>query len=504
MRTRTAPPHQPQLDRLIWVLSIIAAISLWVLPLHSHLWLDETGSYWIIKDGFSQVIPRCMHWPQSILYSLLLCSVKTVFGASEVALRLPSVVCMGASAFLLYKLALQLFDAAVAWIAVTFFVLLHPVAHAAADARPYALGLLAMMTATLLLIRWMDSRRWVYAVTYGLAAAAMIHAHYFAFGSALCVQILYVAYRWWHGERPATSQVVAIVLVFAASVAPLGPQFLFLQQTRASHVFGVTPDYDALLGKLCPFYFAISIIAGLVVTWLWRRNVSLRFRTYSSSALFLVLCWWLLPVLVGFLISVATPNKMFTDRYMISYTPGLSLSLALLVRSVEPVIARRVIIALSALFVAGGLFVTNHIWHHSNDDWGAALNFVQAGTVQDGAPVLICSQYVESDFMDWRALPLNQNVLFSPLSYYRVDANFVPLPSDFRPELPDYLDRFVSQTARRYSHFMLVSDRGSLPPFVYWLQGRLGKNCRAELKAEFGRIRVFEFKIPPDYSATSK
>jgi len=51
---------------------------------------------------------------------------------------------MGASAFLLYKLALQLFDAAVAWIAVTFFVLLHPVAHAAADARPYALGLLAI------------------------------------------------------------------------------------------------------------------------------------------------------------------------------------------------------------------------------------------------------------------------------------------------------------------------------------------------------------------------
>jgi len=109
-----------------------------------------------------------MHWPQSILYSLLLCSVKTVFGASESGSALALRSLYGGVGFLAIQVGAAAFDAAVAWIAVTFFVLLHPVAHAAADARPYALGLLAMMTATLLLIRWMDSRRWVYAVTTDL------------------------------------------------------------------------------------------------------------------------------------------------------------------------------------------------------------------------------------------------------------------------------------------------------------------------------------------------
>jgi len=158
--------------------------------------------------------------------------------------------------------------------------------------------------------------------------------------SSMCLPLV-------HGERPATSQVVAIVLVFAASVAPWAS--VPFPPGRLGHrmSLGLLRLRCAPWGKLCPFTLHqhhrwprcdLALASERVVT----------FPHVFHSALFLVLCWWLLPVLVGFLISVATPNKMFTDRYMISYTPDYRCR-CLAGAVGGPVIARRVIIALSAL-----------------------------------------------------------------------------------------------------------------------------------------------------------
>src|ERR1035441_4150838 len=49
-------------------------------------------------------------------------------------------------------------------------------------------------------------------------------------------------------------------------------------------------------------------------------------------------------------------------------------------------------------------------------DWASALAFVDRNTATDRAPVLIRSQYIESDTLS--LVPVEDNPLFSQLSFY--------------------------------------------------------------------------------------
>jgi prepilin signal peptidase PulO-like enzyme (type II secretory pathway) len=160
------------------LLTAFAVLRLWVLPIRSSFWLDETGTYWVIKDGLGSLFARAMHWSgQSPLYYLVAWLAHFVPGRMEVALRLPSLIAMIAAAWLLYKLAARLFDAETAPFALLIFVCSEHVAFAAADARPYALALFLLIASTWMLVRWLDSGRLLDAAVYVLLTALTIYAH---------------------------------------------------------------------------------------------------------------------------------------------------------------------------------------------------------------------------------------------------------------------------------------------------------------------------------------
>ena len=37
--------------RWLAILTAVVIFSLWVMPLFSSLWLDELGTWWVVKDG---------------------------------------------------------------------------------------------------------------------------------------------------------------------------------------------------------------------------------------------------------------------------------------------------------------------------------------------------------------------------------------------------------------------------------------------------------------------
>src|SRR5436853_7604072 len=99
-----APPPLRWPERAVYLILLAAAVTrLWLLPLPSGFWLDETGTFWVIKNGFSEIAARCMLWTaQSPFYSLIAWAAVRLGGAHEVVLRLPSTVAMGAGAYLLF------------------------------------------------------------------------------------------------------------------------------------------------------------------------------------------------------------------------------------------------------------------------------------------------------------------------------------------------------------------------------------------------------------------
>ena len=108
MQRRPQPVEEtPAPGHVRWLAIVTAVVicSLWVMPLFSSLWLDELGTWWVVKDGLGDTVHRALTFHgQSPLYYLIVWSARVVGGHSEVVLRLPSLIAAAVSAVLLYRL----------------------------------------------------------------------------------------------------------------------------------------------------------------------------------------------------------------------------------------------------------------------------------------------------------------------------------------------------------------------------------------------------------------
>src|SRR5258705_4684126 len=100
------------------VLLTLCILRLWVMPLWSSFWTDEIGTAFVVKYGAYH--PSFDIAPQfrTSIYYLLPRAADAIFGFSEAAYRLPSLILMVGALLLLWKLAAQLIDTDAAWVAV--------------------------------------------------------------------------------------------------------------------------------------------------------------------------------------------------------------------------------------------------------------------------------------------------------------------------------------------------------------------------------------------------
>src|ERR1700733_12439554 len=124
-----------------YAVALAVSISTWFVAIRAPLWLDETISLFLIKDGFSGVTR--LVWPDSTAYSYLLLLWTKVMGTSEIMLRISSIPPMLGAVLLLYCSARKLFEQDTALMAAIIFCLDPVIVFAAIDVRPYAFAALA-------------------------------------------------------------------------------------------------------------------------------------------------------------------------------------------------------------------------------------------------------------------------------------------------------------------------------------------------------------------------
>ena len=250
-------------DYYLLAVCLIGILAVWIRPLASSLWLDETGTFMVIRGSLNDVIHQGLEFQgQFPLYHVFLWSWSKLAGTSEIALRLPSLFGALLAAWLCYRLALRLFaDVNIARLAGYIFVLLPPVAFAAADARPYALALAALLGATLVLFRWMESERLRDGILYvGLVALTLYLDYMFAL--ALIPHAL-IAYR--HVRQKGRRGAVAVAGATGAIVLlmlPTVPHFIDVIGRRDAyslHTFGTVAD---LLAWWIPPILVASYLVG--------------------------------------------------------------------------------------------------------------------------------------------------------------------------------------------------------------------------------------------------
>jgi mannosyltransferase len=224
-------------------------------------------------------------------YHLLMRAWAAVFGTSDLALRVPSILAMTAAAALVGALAARLFAPGTGVLAGVVFALLPTSTRYAQEAQPYALTLLAAVLATSLLVAPIDRPTfWRFA---GYTGAVVV------LGLCNVVALLLLVGHGW--AVLAFRRTVALRWLVAASVGALPVAALLWFTTR--HGAQLAPASDPSLTVLAATPRELFGVTALGAVLLTLALFSLPLR--HSAAIYTA--WAVVPPLVLLLVAQATP-----------------------------------------------------------------------------------------------------------------------------------------------------------------------------------------------------
>ena len=463
----------------------LLVVQLWFGLAGSSFWLDETGTWWVIKDGPFQAMARASSWSvQSPFFYLLAWLSSRAFGLNEVALRIPSMLAMAGAVIFLFHIARRLFDRSTAIVTVVLFLAV--ASFYAVDARPYALAMLCLTASILSLLRWVEGNRFIDAAACVVTGAGVVYAHYLM-ALGLGPMLLYALAAVWHQRRRLWS-VAAMAAGVIVLALPLIPELLPFYATRRAHTVIGLPENRDLLQAFIP-----CSVAGMLVilVWLWMsaRGKASFGRRCEWPACVLVASWAVFAPLVLFLLPAVSDLRLFVDRYYSSALPGQALLAGVLISSIGVRGVRTgLVLAIAAASVLGQSRMS--VGSHGGENWRDALHYVRSEA--GGAPVLLVSPFAEG--ADFKALsdPALQEILFAPEAMYGEPMHSIRLPRTFPYGETVRLEEIANQL-KDEPRFYVMNDRSDRS-YVLWLMGRFGSQCRAEaMNRNFGALWVERF-----------
>src|SRR4051794_17489430 len=437
--------------RILWGLIALVGAVLLLRPMASSLWLDELGTWWVVKDGVRDVVSRSWEIQgQSPLFYLVAWVVRLAAGQREWALRVPSLVCAVATAAVLYRLARRVLDREYGRLVVLLFVVWPSVAFAAIDFRPYALAMLLTVLTVVTYLDWMDRRQLRWASAFVVSATLTVYAHY-VFG--LIVVVLAVYSLWRRRHELATVPVVSLLVGFgtvAILCAPLVVQVADLWGRRGQWTQALPLSVDWIAAVVAPSFLVLGAAVGCALTAASGR-LSLHTAQVPSGFVPLLVLWISVPLSVLIAVTLFTDADLAVARYTLVFVPGAVLALALLLRAVEPDTGRRII----ALCVAIGAIVALARVHHASD-WRGSIATVNA-IADDRSVVIVQPGFTESGQDTWLHDPERRSFLLAPLAFYPVDGQVVLLPRQLDPTSERQLRTEIQDAATTASNGVLVN-----------------------------------------------
>ena len=467
----------------VYTLALAVSISTWFITIRAPLWLDETVSFFVIKGRFSEIMHR-QGWPGVPAYPCLLWIWAKGVGTGEIALRISSVLAMAGAVYLLYCAARQLFSREIGVIAAVVFCL-HPLVNLEAiDVRPYAFAALAITASIYALVRLQGSDSYWRAALFGLSAAFVV---YFQFLFVVIVPALIISF---FALKIGWRQFGVALVAFAVAFLPVVPGLEYMFHTSGVHVFDRAPSFWELRSMLAPKVPTLILAGALLIAAVTRR-LDLRSHFEGGKALFCA-SLALVPILILYGVSKGTSVHIFAARYRIVAVPGIALCWALIVSLIG---SRKLRLLLSLALVAATSY---HLYSSAsskahNYTWKYALDVAEKNASPDNAPVLVCSDLPESDYM---AMPtgaaVKDSAILAPLSYYPLSVPVVALPRGLNQAAIQAGSEFLQEAATHHERFLALAFEPSYPT-LDWLADHAANTYQARELGTFDRVKVFEF-----------
>jgi hypothetical protein len=477
------------------LLAAMCVIRLWVMPLGSSFWVDEMATSFVVNHGADdptlRVAPQV---PMSIYYSLPRAAAK-LFGFSETVYRLPSLLAMLAALCLIGWIASRLIHPDAGWFTVFACLALRGFNDQAADARPYALGTCVLCLSAWLLIRWLDSSRWVDGILFAGCASLLWRVH-LVFWPFYAMFAAYAIVRVARRDTEVTwLRAGAAFALLGVLLVPVAGSAASILRTASAHVVSPLPGATDLAASLKLGLLATSSVAAAILGR-WLRLPAGKLPAWSPLAL--IVAWWLCAPLGLFAFSWLTGDVTFVPRYLYLGLPGAALAgTAAAALFIPPQHWRTLSLALGAgvlLFLGQW----NQLWlPHHNSNWRGAALALNAQEPEADTPVICPSPFIEAKAPVWRPdYPLN-SFLYSQLLVYRLAGKEYPFPFESSPEAEQEARQLTQGALAATGRFAIYGPERSVlvwrdwfraqPELAAWRNRRLGS---------FGDVEAVVFEKP--------
>ena len=469
-----------------WLLPVLLALSiarLWLMPLSSSFWLDETATIFVAHYGAAHpsIVAVGSQW-HSWYYPAIRMNGE-IFGYSEVAARMPSILAMAVLLALLAALVRRLIHPEAAWFAVFACLALPGLNYQAANARPYGIGMCALTAALLFLVKWLDSARWRDALLFAASAALVLHIHLMFWPSCL-VFVLYAAVRLIRGETPvAWPHALLVFAIWAVALLPVVADMLSLLREARTHVVVPLPSLLQFVRSL-----ELTLVLGCAAA-AWAIAGVLRWRSdarkVSLSAIVLIGGAWLCQPILLYAFSWLTGESVFVPRYLQLALPGAALAATAMAAPFIPGGQWRRLAAILAVgvLIFGGQW--RQLWpRHHNSDWRAAARAVNRLEAAGAIPVICPSSFIEARPPVWRpGYPL-PGFLYAHLAVYPISAKTYLFPFENSPQAESWASALAPGDLSSSRRFLIYGWQPQVdfwrdwfarrPEFKGWHQQRIG------------------------------
>ena len=386
------PPAATVGQRAWWLLPplVLALLGGWLVAQRYGFWYDELYTAEVAPVGLSRLFdafvrgdgtiaylrdaPPSYNFPYYVVAHAWL--VLTPFGAGEVGLRLLSLLAMAGAVAVFTRATARLAGRRTGLVAGLLLATNPFVVAYSAEARGYALALLATALAALGLARWLDREPRALALYGGAAAFAGLFHWYAVLVTAAFAVAAFVLRR-----RRAVP--VAVVTALAAL-----PALAVVATALANGVGGSGAEWIRGAGLAVPRLVFRSWVGGnLVLATAVVVAVVAGAATGDRRARIVALCWVGLPVAAVTAGELVRP--VYVDRYLLPAVVGMAVLAAL---GVARCPGRWQTVALAGLLVPSLVVTAANVTRGPREDVRGAVALVADGH-QAGDPVVAAARW---------------------------------------------------------------------------------------------------------------
>jgi hypothetical protein len=419
----------PLRERLLFVITFILFIVFFLPSINRSLWIDETITYWVIKEGFWDIFYRAVHYQgQSPFYYLIVWCFIQILGNTEWVLRLPSLLSLMIACIILYKLGLFFFNREGGLITTLSFVNLWAVIALSigggCSARPYELAVMLSVLSILCFVLWTTTGQSRHQIAYILASAATGYAH-ILFAPILFVHFCYFLISRKNGSNVSFGKLFLTFGLIVVCLLPNTYQLMLLYQKKELYSLSIMPTVINLIHAWFPRVVLTPLIAAFVIVCIIEKKMYWR-RTdfFSAKTFFFFLIWFLFPALFWFVTSQIGGTSVFLLRYYCWSFPALALIIAAFIIAMESEGSRMIaVIVLSLLMTYINISSPKPL-----EDWRAATRYINSINISNKGPALVWPGLMEQRDWEWSKKPENQKYLLAPFSFYHLQRKAISLP----------------------------------------------------------------------------